>query len=101
MHMSVDGTWKVTIKGPMGAMATTLVVKSEGSAFTGTQSGQGQSAAVTDGKLTADQISWSNQITTPMKMRLEYVGLLTGKEITGKVKAGFMGSFPFTAVRES
>jgi hypothetical protein len=99
--MSVDGTWKVTIKGPMGPMVTTLVVKSEGNAFTGTQSGQGQSAAVADGKVTEEQISWSNQITTPMKMKLEYSGVLADKEISGKVKAGFMGSFPFTALRES
>jgi hypothetical protein len=103
--MAVDGTWKVTIKGPMGPMQTTLIIKSEGGAFAGTQSGQGQSTQVTDGKVEGEgasqgqSISWSNQITTPMKMRLEYAGVLAGNEMSGKVKAGFMGTFPFTGVR--
>jgi hypothetical protein len=99
--MSMDGSWKVTIKGPMGAMATTLVIKSDGDSFIGTQSGQGQSSAITDGKVAGDQVTWSNQITTPMKMKFEYSGVLAGNQISGKVKAGFMGSFPFTGARES
>ncbi len=84
----------------MGAMATQLTIKSVGSAFTGTQSGQGQSAEVTDGKVEGDQITWSNNITVPLKMRLEYSGVVSGNEMSGKVKAGPMGSFAFTGMRE-
>jgi hypothetical protein len=98
--MSADGNWKVTIKAPMGAMATRLTIKSKGGVFTGTQSGQGQSAEVTDGKIDGDAITWSNNITTPLKITLEYSGVLSGDEMSGKVKAGLMGTFPFTGIRE-
>jgi len=99
--MPVDGSWKVMIRSPIGVFETRLVIKSQGDTFTGTQSGQGQSTEITDGKLAGDQISWSAEISTPMKMRLEYAGVLTETEMSGKVKAGGMGSFSFSGVRES
>jgi len=98
--MLVDGSWKVTIRSPIGVIETRLVVKSEGNTFSGAQSGQGQSAEITDGKLAGDQISWSAEISTPVKMKLEYAGVLGEREMSGKVKAGGMGSFSFTGVRE-
>ena len=98
--MSVDGSWKVTIRSPIGVIETRLVAKSQGNTFTGTLSGQGQSTEITDGKVVGDQISWSAQISTPMKMTLEYAGVLGEREMSGKVKAGGMGSFSFSGVRE-
>jgi hypothetical protein len=98
--MSVDGNWKVTIKSPMGAMATRLTIKSKGNAFTGTQSGQGQSTDVIDGKVDGNTITWSNNITVPLKITLQYSGVVSDGEMSGKVKAGLMGSFTFSGVRE-
>jgi hypothetical protein len=55
---------------------------------------------VTDGKIDGDAITWSNNVTTPLKITLEYSGVLSGDEMSGKVKAGLMGTFPFTGIRE-
>ena len=40
--MSVDGTWKITVQTPMGAQESTIELVSDGSALTGTQSGNGE-----------------------------------------------------------
>jgi hypothetical protein len=36
-----------------------------------------------------------------MKMKVEFTGTINGTEMTGKCKAGFMGSFPFTGTKQS
>jgi len=99
--MSVEGRWKVTIKSPTGPMATELVLAQVDGTLTGTQSGQGMSSPISEAKLDGDKLSWVNHVTKPMKMKLEFSGVVEGgQKISGKVKAGFVGSFPFTGVKE-
>jgi hypothetical protein len=97
--MSVDGTWNVTVNSPMGAQPSTLTLKSEGGALTGTQSAQGNTQPIANGKLEGDVVTWSNSITTPFPMTLEFNGKLDGDTLNGSVKAGSFGSFPFTGKR--
>lgn len=98
-YTAIDGNWKVTIDSPMGPLETLLAIKSEGDTFTAILSGQGQTAAVSDGRLAGDAITWSNEITKPMRLRLEFTGTLKDDAMSGKVRAGLMGSFAFTGVR--
>jgi hypothetical protein len=81
-------------------MTTTLVLERTGNAFTGTQSGQGMSSPISDVQLQGSNLSWKNEVTKPMKLKLEFTGVLEGNTLSGKVKAGFMGSYPFTGVKE-
>jgi hypothetical protein len=97
--MSVDGNWTVTVKSPMGAQASTLTLSSAGGALTGTQSAQGTTQPIANGKLDGDTVTWSNSITTPFPMTLEFTGKLDGDTLNGSVKAGSFGSFPFTGER--
>lgn len=93
--MSVDGSWKITVSSPMGKQEATYDLKAEGSTLTGTQSGQGLSQPIKDGKVEGDNVSWSNSITSPFPMTLTFAGAVSGDRITGKVKAGAFGSFDF------
>jgi len=95
----VEGTWNLMIKSPAGPMPTVLVIERNGDTLDGTQSGQGMTAPIADVKLAGDQISWVNHTTRPMKMKVEFTGTITGKSISGKAKAGFMGSFTFTGTK--
>lgn len=97
--ISLDGTWTVTIDGPTGPMETTLTLETVDGTLTGVQSGQGASSPILDAKLDNGQLTWINQISKPMKMKLTFTGAVQGDRISGKVKAGFMGSFPFTGVK--
>ncbi len=98
--MSVaDGVWKVTVKGPTGPQVTVLTLATVDGVLTGTQSGQGQTSAITDAKLDGNNVYWVNHITSPMKMKVEFSGVIDEKGMQGKVKAGFAGTYPFSGVR--
>ncbi len=95
--MSVAGTWNLTVKGPTGPMGSTLELKEVDGALVGTQSGQGHTTEISECTVEGDSISWVNHTTKPMKMKLEFRGTLNGSTMSGKVKVGMIGSYPFTA----
>ena len=97
--MAIDGKWEITINSPMGAQKAQLDVKEEGGALTGTQTAQGNTQALANGKVDGDALSWSANITNPMPMTLDFTGTVDGDKISGSVKAGAFGSFPFTGAK--
>lgn len=90
---TIDGTWTVMIKGPTGPMATTLELSLANDTLSGVRSGQGTSSPILDAKYAGGKIWWINQITRPMELKVEFSGAVEGNTMTGKAKAGFMGSF--------
>ncbi len=97
--VSVDGSWTITIKGPTGPMESVLEVEPLGDGLRGVQSGEGSSSEVDDISYKNGELVWINKINKPMKMTLTFTGKVEGDTMSGKVKAGFMGSFPFIATK--
>lgn len=95
----LEGTWNVVVKGPTGPQPAVLKLEKSGDSFTGAQTGDGMTSQILDFKFDGKNISWANQITKPMKLKVEFKGEISGNQITGKAKAGFMGSYPFTATK--
>lgn len=98
--MSIAGKWKVTVKGPTGPQETVLELQENNGAITGAQTGQGSTTPITDAKLDGNQLFWINHVTKPMKMKVSFTATVDGTTMSGKVKAGFMGSYPFTGVKQ-
>ena len=96
--MLADGNWKITINSPMGKQEGTLEVHTSGDSFTGKFSGQ-QGVQDVTGKVDGDNLNWSSQITTPFPMTLDFAAKVEGDKISGNVKAGSFGSFPFSGER--
>jgi len=94
----VDGTYDVVVKSPLGDQKSTLTVKSDGAAFTGTNSGAMGSNDVT-GTVDGNTLMWKQQMTVPMPMTLDMTATVDGDTITGTVGAGAFGSFPMNGVR--
>ena len=97
--MAIDGKWEITINSPMGAQKAQLDVKADGANLTGSQTAQGNTQALANGKVDGNKLTWSANITNPMPMTLEFTGNVDGDKIAGSVKAGAFGSFPFTGAR--
>jgi hypothetical protein len=97
--MSVDGDWNITVNSPMGPQTSKLTLKADGATLTGSAQAQGGSSDIANGKVDGDSVSWSNTITTPFPMTLEFSGTVAGDTLNGSVKAGSFGSFPFTGTR--
>ena len=63
--MSIDGTWNLVVKSPMGNQPSTLTIKSEGRALTGSSLAAGLTTPIVDCKVDGDKVSLSTAITTP------------------------------------
>ena len=85
----------------MGPMATKLTLKTIDGKLTGEQSGEGSTSVVEQASYDSNtgNITWSNKVTKPMKITSTFSGKVENNHMSGKVKAGFMGSFSFNGVK--
>lgn len=98
--VSLDGNWDLVVKGPTGPQPTLLVIERSGDTYSGSQTGQGATSQVTDVKVEGNKVQWVNHVTKPMKLKVEFRGEISGATMSGKAKAGFMGSYSFTALKK-
>lgn len=91
----IDGAWKVVIASRMGRVESILSVVQTGGAFTGSMAGRGSTQKIADGQIHGDQVSWR----TKGMVSLLFSGAVSGDHMSGSVKAGPMGTPPFTADR--
>lgn len=97
--MAVDGKWEIVINSPLGAQKAQLELKTDGGTLTGTQAAAQGSGPLENGKVDGNSLSWSAKITSPMPMTLDFTGTVDGDKLSGSVKAGSFGSFPFSGTR--
>jgi len=94
----VQGKWNITIKTPMGERAGVLDLKTEGTSLTGSMSDADHFAAILDGKVRGNQLSWSAKITKPMRMSLKFTAIVEADRISGAAKH-LLGKATFTGTR--
>lgn len=97
--MAVDGNWNISVETPIGTQAATLSLSTADGTLSGTQGAEGKSAAITDGKVEGNKVSWKIAITNPMPLTLEFEGTVEGDRIAGKANAGAFGAMPFSGTR--
>lgn len=97
--MAVDGKWEIVINSPLGAQKANLDIASDGATLTGNQSAAQGSGPLENGTVNGNAVTWSAKITSPMPMTLDFTGTVDGDKISGSVKAGAFGSFPFQGAR--
>lgn len=97
--MSVEGTYDVVVKSPMGDQSSKLTVKPDGDRFTGSMAGGLGTMDITDGTVEGNTIRWTMNMTVPMPMALECEATIDGDSVTGTVKAGAFGAFPLSGSR--
>jgi hypothetical protein len=97
--MAVDGKWEIVINSPLGAQKAQIELAANGATLTGSQQAAQGSGPLENGKVDGNNVSWSAKITSPMPMTLDFTGTVDGDKLSGSVKAGSFGSFPFTGTR--
>ena len=97
--MSIDGTWNIVMKTPIGEQKSTITLKTAGGALTGTMAGNGAETPLKDGTVDGNKASWKADITQPMAMTLEFSATVDGDSISGSTKLGMFGNAPFTGSR--
>jgi hypothetical protein len=94
----VQGKWNITIKTPMGDKSGVLDLKTDGTALTGSLSSDEYQAAISDGKVDGNKLSWSAKITKPMRMSFKFSATVEADRISGAAKY-LLGKATFTGTR--
>jgi len=98
---NIDGVWDLKIETPMGAQSTRMTVTSDGDSFSATAEGSLGEIHIQDGKIDGDEISWTMEISKPMTMSVDGSAVISGDTLSGKVKAGMLGSLDLSGERVS
>jgi hypothetical protein len=98
MTSMVQGKWNITLKTPLGDKSGVLELKTEGSRLTGSLSDAEHYAAISDGKVDGNTLSWSAKITKPMRMSFKFTATVEADRISGAAKH-LLGKATFTGTR--
>ena len=94
--MAVDGTYKIEIETPLGKQEVTITLKTAGDKLSGTIESMFGTMDFSGGTVNSNTVAWSMEISSPMgNLKLDCSGKVSGNDISGEVKAGNFGSFPF------
>jgi len=99
--MSADGTWKISLKTPMGPQPATLTLSTNGSDLSGSIEAPPPLGKLdlSEGTANGDALSWKVAMTVPMPMTLDFTATVSDDTISGDVKMGAMGNATFEGNR--
>lgn len=94
-----DGDWDTTIATPVGKMQVKLRIKTKGGTISGTATQGDETMPFTNPIVQGDKLSWSQQITKPMRLNLKFEVTVQGDDLTGTAKAGLLPASKITGKR--
>ena len=95
------GTWDVTIDTLIGKMAVVFDISDEGGEVHGTASSDAETVDFLETVADGDRLTWTQMVTTPMKLTLEFEVNVDGNTMTGTAKAGPFPASPLHGNRTS
>ncbi|MFF4778026.1 hypothetical protein ACFY05_34885 [Microtetraspora fusca] len=100
--MSVEGTWDLTVRTPIGTMDAVLDLRvQDGGTLYGTATGAGEAVELREVALDGDRLTWEQSITRPLRLNLAFDVTVHGDSMAGTSKAGRLPSSTVTGRRRS
>ena len=93
------GLWDVTLATPIGKMAVVLDISEESGSIRGTASTADETVDFIDPVAEGAQLTWTQNVTTPMKLTLKFDVTVDGDSMTGGARVGFMPASTLTGTR--
>lgn len=90
------GSWDVTIDTPIGQIAVVFDITEHDGTIRGTAISDAETVEFIDAIAEGDRLTWTQVVTTPMKLTLKFDVTVEGDTMTGTSKAGPM--FPASKV---
>lgn len=97
--MSVEGTWNIVMKTPMGDREASVTLNPDGDALTGTMTSDGNALDIENGRIENGRALWDASVTTPMPLTLSFDCGADGDTLEGSVKLGMFGNAGVTGTR--
>ncbi|AZN39010.1 DJ-1/PfpI family protein [Paenibacillus albus] len=99
VESSFDGTWDATIATPIGKLAVQLHISTINGLIQG-QAIQGDEVSPFIAPiLKGSTLCWSQRVTKPMRLNLNFEVAVSGDVMTGSAKAGILPASKLTAIR--
>ena len=95
------GTWNVTIDTPIAKMAVVFNIAEQDGAITGTASSDAETVDMIDAVADGNRLTWTQAVTTPMKLTLKFDVTVDGASMTGTSKAGIFPASKLYGSRSS
>lgn len=97
--MSIDGTYQVTVKTPLGNQKGKLTIQSSGDIFSGSLETSTGTTHFSDGRVNGSQLQWHAETKTPMgSFDVNYTATVEGGRLSGEA-ATPMGKAPMEGMR--
>lgn len=95
------GVWDVTLDTMIGKMEVVFDITEEGGAITGTARSDAETVDFVDAVADGDRLTWSQNVTTPMRLTLKFDVTVDGDTMTGTSKAGILPAAKVNGRRSS
>lgn len=98
---SFAGTWNVTIDTLIGKMEVVFHITEQDGVINGTASSDAETVEFIDAVADGDRLTWSQNVTTPMRLTLKFDVNADGDSMTGTSKAGIFPASKLYGSRSS
>jgi hypothetical protein len=95
------GSWDVTIDTPIGTIAAVLDITELDGVISGVGRTDKESVDFYDVVADGNQLTWLQNVTTPMKLTLKFAVTVDGDTMTGTSKAGILPASKLQGTRTS
>lgn len=89
---TLTGTWNLSMRTPIGTIHATMTFADADGVWTGTASDDGGSIPLrdirSDTSAAGERVTWSQSITKPMRLNLDFDVVVVGDTMTGHSRAG-------------
>jgi hypothetical protein len=86
------GTWNVTIATPLGKIVTVFEIEETDGIISGVARSSSESVAFDNPIIDGDRLRWSQRVTKPMRLNLNFDVAVTDDALEGTSKAGRLPS---------
>jgi hypothetical protein len=97
--VSAAGTWQFTIATPFGKQEVDYLFVSENETLTGQATQGSDTTALIDLALEGSRLTWTQHVTRPMKLKLQFDVALEGDTLNGTAKTGALPASKVHGVR--
>jgi imidazolonepropionase-like amidohydrolase len=97
----VAGTWTMTVNAPQGAMTATMTLTQTNDAIDGNMISELGTAAISEGRVSGRNVTWSASFQmNGERTTVNFEAEVDGNRMTGRLRAGEMGTMTFTAEKK-
>jgi hypothetical protein len=97
--MSIVGDWDVAIKTPIGSLQILYTFTEDCGTLVGSATGRGETVPLRDITVAGQRITWTQSVTKPMRLNLDFDVIVDGNRLTGHSKAGRLPRSTVTGVK--